>query len=86
MSRQFIKDAIERAIKTFAQTLLAYFGADALDVLRADWGNALSIAGGAVVLSLLTSLLSLKIGHSGTASATDAVVPASGPHDDTLRA
>ena len=76
MTSQFLKDAAERAIKTFAQTLLAYFGADALDVLQADWGNALSIALGAVVLSALTSLLSLKLGHSGTASATDAVVPA----------
>lgn len=76
MTKQFITDAAERAIKTFAQVLLAYFGADALDVLHADWGNALSVAAGAVVLSLLTSLLSLKLGVSGTASATDAVEPA----------
>lgn len=78
MTRVFITDAAERAIKTFAQTLLAYFGADALDVLQANWPNALSVALGAVVLSALTSLLSLKLGNSGTASATDAVVPADG--------
>ena len=76
MTRQFLTDAAERAVKTFAQTLLAYFGADALDVLSADWGNALSISAGAVVLSVLTSLLSLRLGHSGTASMTEAVVPA----------
>lgn len=76
MTREFMLDAAERAIKTFAQTLLAYFGADALDVLQANWGNALSISLGAVVLSFLTSLLSLKLGVSGTASATDAVEPA----------
>lgn len=74
MTSQFAKDAAERAIKTFAQTMLAYFGADAFDVLQANWGNALSVALGAVVLSVLTSLLSLKLGNSGTASATDAVV------------
>lgn len=77
MTRDFWLDAAERAIKTFAQTLLAYFGADAFDVLQANWGNALPIAAGAVVLSVLTSLLSLKLGKSGTASATDAVVPTS---------
>jgi hypothetical protein len=73
---QFLKDAAERAAKTFAQTLLAYFGADVLDVLSADWGNALSIGAGAVVLSLLTSVVSYNVGHSGTASLTDAVQPA----------
>lgn len=76
MTRTFVVDAAERAIKTFAQTLLAFFGADVFDVFEADWGNALSIALGAVVLSVLTSLLSLKLGHSGTASATDVVEPA----------
>lgn len=75
MNKQFFADAAERAIKTFAQTLLAYFGAGVLDVLSADWGEALSVGGGAVVLSLLTSLLSVKFGHSGTASLTTAVEP-----------
>lgn len=79
MNSQFFKDAAERAIKTFAQTLLVYFGADALDVLNANWGNALSLALGAVVLSILTSLLSLKLGNSGTASLTHAVVLADDP-------
>jgi hypothetical protein len=78
MSKQFWTDAAERAVKTFAQVLLAYFGADAFDVLNANWGNALSVALGAVVLSVLSSLVSVKLGNSGTASATDAVVPAPG--------
>jgi hypothetical protein len=68
VSRQFWLDAAERAVKTFAQTLLAYFGADVLDVLQADWAKGLSVAAGAVVLSLLTSLLSVKFGSPGTAS------------------
>lgn len=77
MSRQFWLDALERAVKTFAQVLLAMWAGDAVfDITQTDWGKALSVAFSAVVLSLLTSLLSLKLGNSGTASATDAVVPA----------
>jgi hypothetical protein len=76
MTRDFWLDLAERAVKTFAQALLAYFAADAVNVLNADWGEALTVAGTATLLSVLTSLLSLKLGVSGTASATDAVVPA----------
>jgi hypothetical protein len=77
VTRDFVLDTAERAIKTFAQALIGYFTAGALDVLTADWGEALAVAGTAVLLSLLTSLLSLKLGNSGTASATDAVVTSS---------
>lgn len=76
MNSQFLKDAAERAVKTFAQTLLAYFGADAFNVLEANWGNGLSVAAGAVALSVLTSLGSFQFGNSGTASLTKAVEPA----------
>ena len=79
MSRTFLIDAAERAVKTFAQAVLAYFSAGAFDVLSADWGEALTVGGSATVLSALTSLASLKLGHSGTASATDVVEP-SGRH------
>lgn len=77
VSRDFLIDTAERAIKTFAQSLLAYFGAGALDVLTADWGEALSVGAGATLLSVLTSLVSIKLGNGGTASATDAVVSSS---------
>lgn len=77
MTRDFLLDSAERAIKTFAQAMLAYFAADAMDVLSADWGEALTVSGTAVLLSVLTSLLSLKLGGNGTASATDAVVTSS---------
>jgi hypothetical protein len=77
MTRDFWLDAAERAIKTFAQTMIAFLGADAFNVIDADWTEALSIALGAVVLSVLTSLLSIKLGGNGTASATNAVVTSS---------
>jgi hypothetical protein len=67
-TRAFWSDAAERAIKTFAQTLLATFGAGALDVLHADWGNALALGGGAAVLSVLTSVVSSTVHDPESAS------------------
>jgi len=74
ITRTFIRDAAERAVKTSAQTLLGFFGAGLLDVVNADWEGGLSVAAGAAVLSLLTSIVSLPIGGNGTASLVPAVV------------
>jgi len=51
----FWKAAAERAIKTFAQALVAFLavGTGLLDV---DWVAAASVAGMAALLSLLTSI------------------------------
>jgi hypothetical protein len=65
---QFWKDTAERAVKTFAQALAAVFGADGLGLLNAPWGTALSTAGMAAVLSVLTSVASAGAGTQGTAS------------------
>lgn len=54
----FWKDALERAIKTFAQSTVAVLTAGATGILDANWMNALSVAGLAVVVSLLTSVAS----------------------------
>jgi hypothetical protein len=56
----FWKDALERAIKTVAQTLLALWlvGDVALDALSVDWGQALGVALGAAILSILSSIVS----------------------------
>ena len=70
----FLRDATERAVKTAAQTLLAYFGAGAFDVLAADWVGGLSLAAGGAVLSVLTSLVSLPVAGNGTASLVADVV------------
>lgn len=53
----FWKDTAERAIRTFAQTLLAVIGVGLLDVLHFDWATALSVSLGAAVVSVLMSLL-----------------------------
>jgi hypothetical protein len=58
-TKQFWKDAAERAIKTFAQALVAVFAvSQATTVLNVDWKAALATAGTAVVVSLLTSIVS----------------------------
>jgi hypothetical protein len=59
---EFWKAAFERATKTFVQTLLAVLGTDQIGILEMDWTQALSLAGSAAVLSLLTSLGSANLG------------------------
>ena len=51
----FWTGAIERAVKTFAQTLAAALTAG-VAITEIDWQGGLAIAGTATVLSLLTSL------------------------------
>jgi hypothetical protein len=65
----FWKDAFERAVKTAAQAVILFLGADvALDAVSADWASAGSFALGGAVLSLLTSVVSAPFGEPGTAS------------------
>lgn len=61
MTRNFWLSAGERAVKTFAQSLIATLTATSLplDVVHVGWAGALSIAGGATLLSVLTSLSSI---------------------------
>lgn len=56
--KTFFKDMAERAIKTFAQAMIGALGAGATGLIGVDWLQALSIAGFATVISILTSLAS----------------------------
>lgn len=60
----FVKDAGERAIKAFAGAVLATLGASAVDILHTDWEAALSVGGGAALVSVLMSLGSLTIANT----------------------
>jgi len=60
--KQLLNDIAERAVKTFAQSLVAVGLAGATDLLSVDWVNALSVAGLATLVSILTSIASSKIG------------------------
>lgn len=71
MSSLFWRSVAERAIKTFAQALLSVLAVSSapIDVLHVSLVPALSVAAGATLLSVLTSLSSLGVGTPGTASA-----------------
>lgn len=55
--KRFHAYATERAVKTFAQTMLASISVGAVGLFDVDWVNALSISALALVMSLLTSVL-----------------------------
>ena len=61
----FAKAALERALKTVAQTLAALLVASGTGLLDTDWGPGLSVAGMAGVISVLTSLASGTVGGDG---------------------
>jgi hypothetical protein len=62
----FWADTAERAVKTFAQTLVALLGAGAVDILHIDWGQRLSVSAGAMLVSVLTSIASAGSGNSAS--------------------
>lgn len=63
----WIRDALERALKTAAQSLIATL-ALGTGLLGVDWVASLSVAGLATVLSVLSSIASAGVGQVGTAS------------------
>ena len=72
--KHFWLAAAERAIKTFAQALVALFVAG-VTVLTIDWQQGLAVAGTAALVSLLTSVASLRLGpFEGPSLASEAVV------------
>lgn len=78
----FWRGATERAIKTFAQALVAVIGVGAVGLLDVDWIGAVSAALLATVVSLLTS-----IGNADfTAGATPVVIEHDGGVTEAIRA
>lgn len=69
-TKVFWKDAVERAVKTMAQTLLTlWLTSEAVfNILTVDWVQALGVALGAAVLSVLTSVASAAKAGTDTAS------------------
>jgi hypothetical protein len=66
---QWLRDAIERALKSAAQAIVLALGASqGFNLFSADWQNVAGIAAGAAVLSVLTSVISAPLGAKGSAS------------------
>jgi ammonia channel protein AmtB len=74
-TQTFWKSAIERAIRTFCQTLVAVVGASQFDWMSADWQSLLVTSGIAAGLSVLTSVAGVNIGDKGSASVAVVEIP-----------
>ena len=77
-SAVFWKQAAERCVKTFAQTLVALLGAGGAGIINAPWLDALSVAGMAALLSVLTSIASSTVAAADSPSLVE-VTPAAEP-------
>ena len=67
-SKEFWMDATERAVKTFAQVILALGAAGALDAFQVDWFTVLGVGLGAMLLSYASSIVTAEIRKKDTAS------------------
>ena len=59
MNSAWIKAALIRAIKTFAQAMVAQIGAGSIGIVEFDWIPAISVSAMAAVLSIFTSIAGL---------------------------
>lgn len=66
--------ASERAIKTFAQTLVALIGTGAVGVMDIDWLQMLGISATATILSILSSVASANFGANPGPSLADETI------------
>lgn len=67
-SKQFWKYAVERAIKSAAQTGIIFIGAEQLNVVAFDWATFGGFVLGGAVLSVLTSIASAPVGDDNSPS------------------
>jgi hypothetical protein len=66
---RFWKDATERAAATFAQTLLALIGTNAVDIVTINFADAAIASIVAAAISVIKSLAALRMpGADGSAS------------------
>lgn len=73
-SISWLLDAAERAAKAFAGALLSVVSLGGVNVLHLDWGQALGLSTTATLISILMSIVSARLGNSGTASLVPQIV------------
>lgn len=64
---KFWTAALERAVKSFAQSVLVVLGAGVVNVLSVPWPVAFAVGAGAFVVSILTSVVSAGSAGEGPA-------------------
>lgn len=78
-SPAFWKAATERAVSTFAQSLVALLGADGLGLLDVDWGDTLSAAGLALILAYAKAVAANNVGPNGPSLANERLTYSTAP-------
>lgn len=68
---KFWQNALERAVRTAAQSLLALWGTQVTGVLEVDWVQAASVAALAALTSVLMSLVATGVGDHSSPSFMD---------------
>jgi hypothetical protein len=61
-SRAFLLATLERAIRSFAASLASLLTADGSGILDTDWGDRLSVAGMAAIVSILFAIAGTTAG------------------------
>lgn len=74
-TKAFWGAAIERAVKTFAQSVLAVVGIAGVTPADIDWKQALAVGGLGALASLLTSVVSAPVGNAGPSMASEVLSP-----------
>ena len=75
MNKTFALQLIERAVKTAAQTAAALIAASSFSWINADWQALAGTIATATLLSVLTSLGSLKLGPADSPSVVKVTPP-----------
>jgi hypothetical protein len=81
-TQYFWRATFERAVKSFAQSLLALLSAQQIGVLDVRWVTTFSTAGMVALLSVLTSLASSQVGNAQDPSVLSSAPP---PQADPAR-
>lgn len=55
-TRTYWRDLADRAVRTAAQTLLAAWAGGQVNLLQIDWPQAVGLAGGAALVSVVSSI------------------------------
>lgn len=67
-TKQFWESTAERAVRTFAQSLVALIGVNAVSIMDLDWQQYLGVSATSALLSLLTSVAASGVGDAESPS------------------